>query len=196
MTSEFYYHGAIDILPVKNNKDIVNDIKEIFGYEEGAGVSFDPDDSCIVFEGYYTSDYDEFLELLRKTDECLKKRGSGILTKGFSIEVNDGYDKIGEIIANNNDFVFIDTEECGIYNASDKELLDELKRRGIDYEMLQRLLDIAKDFINIETENMEPDYLRKVFRESLGISRNEAEQLGLDTKFLFDNEEEEDMEGK
>ena len=187
MTNEAYYHGTIDFSPldatVENIECIEQDIIDIFG--EGDDTFYvDFEEDSIIFEGYSEPDDDEFTKHINEVSECLQRHGSHITE--CDLEINDGFSKAGKVIIWNGEVVFLDTEATAIHDATDTELLNELKRRGKDYE---RLLGIARDFISIEAEGADPDYFKEVFRDTIGIAREEAEQLGIDTDIMFGEEE-------
>lgn len=215
MTNEVYYHGGLNFSPVAKETEVqlAQKVADIFG-EDGPEsdivyVDFDdPDNPSIVFEGYFEPDNDALAKHIKEADSFLRENGSCIT--GCVLEANNGFCKVGEMIMENKEpvFLFLDIEAAAIKNASndellselkkrgvsisdatDQELLDELKRRGKDYA---RLVGIAKDFIDIEAESAEPDFLREIFVDMIGISEEEAEQLGLDANLLFGDEEEEE----
>lgn len=194
MTNEVYYHGGLNFSPVAKETEVqlAQKVADIFG-EDGPEsdivyVDFDdPDNPSIVFEGYFEPDNDALAKHIKEADSFLRENGSCIT--GCVLEANNGFCKIGEVIMENEEAVILDIEAAAIHNASDKELLDELKRRGKDYA---RLVEIARDFIDGEAESAEPGYIRKVFVNMIGVSKIEAEQLGLDIDLLFGDEEEEE----
>lgn len=194
MTNEVYYHGGLNFSPVAKETEVqlAQKVADIFG-EDGPEsdivyVDFDdPDNPSIVFEGYFEPDNDALAKHIKEADSFLRENGSCIT--GCVLEANNGFCKIGEVIMENEEAVILDIEAAAIHNASDKELLDELKRRGKDYA---RLVEIARDFIDGEAESAEPGYIRKVFVDMIGVSKIEAEQLGLDIDLLFGDEEEEE----
>lgn len=210
MTNEVYYHGGLNFSPVAKETEVqlAQKVADIFG-EDGPEsdiiyVDFDDSDNpSIVFEGYFEPDNDALAKHIKEADSFLRENGSCIT--GCVLEANNGFCKVGEVIMENREPVFLDIEAAAIHNASndellgelkkrgasisdatDQELMDELKRRGKDYA---RLVGIAKDFIDIEAESAEPDFLREIFVDMIGISEEEAEQLGLDTNLLFEDEE-------
>lgn len=194
MTNEVYYHGGLNFSPVAKETEaqLAQKVADIFGKDgpESDIVYVDFDDSdnpSIVFEGYFEPDNDALAKHIKEADSFLRENGSCIT--GCVLEANNGFCKVGEVIMENGEAVSLDIEAAAIHNASDKELLDELKRRGKDYA---RLVEIARDFIDGEAESAEPDYIREIFVDMIGVSKEEAEQLGLDTDLLFGDEEEEE----
>lgn len=186
--SEFWYNGYIKADKIGPKTQKVLD--ELFLTTDGTVIlseSAELDGTLnmlVEFNDHRDGSLLDDLNLLNKT---IQSDGAHILEAEISYYGDcDGayiYDTAKQL------FELFDAEEYAIRKASDKVLIEELTRRGLMSD-IKHWQEMLKSYVENDLDAAEPDYVREVLFDNIGMTKEETEACGLG--YLWEDEEEEE----
>ena len=146
------------------------------------GVEIQDEGKTISFLDFVDSDLSDCLEAIK---EIARNDGKTIIDESTLVYTGE-YD--GAFVYHSDHDKWEDMSETKyvLHIASDNAISEEVERRGMEI----RFAEILRQYVENDLETAEPDYVREVLFDIIGMTKEEAETCGLGDLFYNDEDAE------